>query len=188
MKKKYLLRLCLLTAIVLVGWFHLKTESIFRHVEVIADANLETASAQVGELAPGFTLSTLGGSTASLEAKEGRYTVLHFFATWCHPCQEEMPIIVEMAKRLETQGDQFIAVNLTSEDTGKAELRTFLKHYDATFDPALDKEGEVLDEYQIIGIPTTIVLDSQGEIIQRINGAMSPSMVEDLRPMRENAS
>ncbi len=95
-----------------------------------------------------------------------------------------MPIIVEMEKRLKQQGAAFLAINLTSQERSKAEIQPFLAHYEATFDPLLDEEGKVMEQYQIIGIPTTIVIDEKGFIVQRVNGGLTYQMMEDLIPLR----
>ena len=115
----------------------------------------------------------------------GQPVVVNFFATWCHPCQEEMPIIVEMEKRLKEKGAAFVAVNMTSQESSKDEIAPFLQHYRATFDPLLDKDGEIMKKYQIIGIPTTLVIDENGIIVQRINGGLTFELMEDLVIFRE---
>ncbi|PAD90720.1 TlpA family protein disulfide reductase [Shouchella clausii] len=180
--RRSILLFILVAAILAVGWFHFKTESIFRHVEAIVHAMEE--GVQEGKAAPTFALPTLSGGIGEFNPKKGahRYTMVHFFATWCYPCQEEMPLIVEAEKRLSQQGDHFVAVNLTSEEKGIQEVKAFLTHFNAPFDPLLDKEGDIQEQYQIFGIPTTLVVDREGRIVRRINGAMDEGMLTELPP------
>ncbi|WP_368503790.1 TlpA disulfide reductase family protein [Alkalihalophilus sp. As8PL] len=162
-----------------VGFMYSQSDSVFKQVEEAVAASVKEG-VQVGNEATSFELTTLGGETVALNDYHGTPVVINFFATWCPPCQEEMPVIVEMEKRLTNQGAKFIAVNMTSQETSKAEVTPFLKHFGANFDVLLDESGDVMDTYQIIGIPTTIVIDENGIIVQRINGGLSYSMMEDI--------
>ena len=167
-----------------LGFMYSQSTSVFQQVEE-AVASAASPGVQVGQEALPFELRTLQGKEISLADFSGKPVVLNFFATWCYPCQEEMPVIVEMEKRLRDKGAIFLAINLTSQEQSKKEIKAFLDHFGAYFDPMLDEEGQLLKNYQIIGIPTTIVIDEQGMIVQRINGQLSFSMMEDLILLRE---
>ncbi|GAF23446.1 MULTISPECIES: TlpA disulfide reductase family protein [Shouchella] len=124
-------------------------------------------------LAP-FSGSTLNGKTIHYEIGAYDKTVIHFFATWCYPCQEEMPAIVSLSEQLNQQPkSQFIPINLTSSENSVKALTPFLQQYEATFDPLLDNDGSLQKGFQIFGIPTTIVINADGTIIQRINGPIN---------------
>lgn len=176
--KKSLFKVGLISAIIVTGWFHLRTEEIFRHVEVIVNA--KTEGVQIDEIAPAFTLPTLSGKEKTYKAGGAAVTVIHFFSTWCYPCQEEMPLIVKLEEEMTAKENQFIAVNLTSSETDRSQLQPFLNHYGASFDPLLDKAGLIQKKYQIFGIPTTLILDQKGKIISRINGPMNEEQVKML--------
>ncbi|MET3506820.1 TlpA disulfide reductase family protein [Halalkalibacter oceani] len=167
-----------------VGFMYSQSTTVFQQVEEAVAAQV-TTGAQIGQEALSFELPTLTGKQVALDDYRGQPVVLNFFATWCHPCQEEMPIIVEMEKRLKEKNVAFLAVNMTSQETDKSQIKPFLQHFRAYFDPLLDEEGDVLKAYQIIGIPTTIVIDEHGIITQRINGGMTYEMMEDLILLRE---
>ncbi|MFK3937282.1 TlpA family protein disulfide reductase [Alkalihalobacillus sp. NPDC078783] len=117
---------------------------------------------------------SLSGQAKTLDDFKGQKVVVHFFATWCQPCQEEMPDIVEFSKKLEQEGVGFVPIHLTKVDPDLEQLLAFLSHYQASFDPWLDQTGEWMNKYHIVGIPTTVFLDEQGKEVQRING-MLPS-------------
>ncbi|TES50942.1 TlpA disulfide reductase family protein [Shouchella lehensis] len=124
-------------------------------------------------LAP-FSGTTLNGETIHYEIGANNKTVIHFFATWCYPCQEEMPAIVSLSNQIKEQSkSQFIPINLTSSEKSVKELTPFLQQYGATFDPLLDHNGSLQKEFQIFGVPTTIVINQNGVITQRINGPIT---------------
>ncbi|WP_088103512.1 TlpA disulfide reductase family protein [Halalkalibacter urbisdiaboli] len=162
-----------------VGFMYSQSKSVFEQVEEAVAASVQSG-VQVGNEAVPFKLQTLRGDTVALSDFEGKPVVINFFATWCPPCQEEMPIIVEMEKRIKKQGGVFLAINMTSQEKSKKEIQPFLNHFRAPFDVLLDENGELLKQYQIIGIPTTIVIDEDGIIVQRINGGLTYDMMEDL--------
>ncbi|NEU29663.1 TlpA family protein disulfide reductase [bacterium LRH843] len=178
-KQHVLHRIVLITLLCGVGWMYTHFSSMFQMVEAMAAPK---QGVQAGQEAYPIELTTLQGKQVSLAENKGKPVVLNFFATWCHPCQEEMPVIVEMEKKLREKDAAFLAINLTSEEqkNSKPVLRQFLKHYRAHFDPLLDEQGDVMKKYQIIGIPTTIIIDEQGIVVQRINGGLSHGMMEEI--------
>lgn len=167
-----------------VGFMYSQSESVYQQVEEAVAASVKEG-VQVGQEALPIELSTLQGKQVSLDQYRGAPVVINFFATWCPPCQEEMPVIVEMERRLKEKGAHFLAVNMTSQERSKAEIKPFLTHYGAYFDPLLDVDGEIMKKYQIIGIPTTIVIDKDGLIVQRINGGLTFELMEDLIIFRQ---
>ncbi|SDB82691.1 TlpA disulfide reductase family protein [Shouchella lonarensis] len=163
-------------AIGVVGWVYFQAEQVSPYdVEAIVKERAE--GVHVGNIAPSFTLKTLSGTQDGYLPRPGN-TIIHFFATWCYPCQEEMPFIVRLHEQLRAQGDTFLAVNLTHEGDRQSDLSAFLNHFEATFDPVLDERGDIQQLYQIVGIPTTIVIGRDGIIEDRITGALSPQMID----------
>ncbi|MBP3949527.1 redoxin domain-containing protein [Bacillus suaedae] len=162
-----------------VGFMYSQSETVYQRLEESVAATVQSG-VQVGQVAVPFSLNTLSGEEISLEDYAGKNVVLHFFATWCSPCQDEMPLIVEMEKRLKQEGRELVVVNLTSQEQSKSDIRPFLQYFKATFDPLLDEKGEVMKAYQVIGIPTTLVINEEGIIVERINGGLSKDMMEEL--------
>lgn len=124
-----------------------------------------------------FELQTLSGETVKLSDYRGKKVILNFWATWCPPCKAEMP---HMQSFYEEHGEEIevIAVNLTSRDNGIEALKKFVDDNGLTFSIPLDVNGEYGDAYEIISIPTTYVIDENGQIYQKIVGPMDKNTLE----------
>ncbi|MFY3793047.1 TlpA family protein disulfide reductase [Ureibacillus sp. MALMAid1270] len=129
------------------------------------------------EEAPDFELQTLSGETVRLSDYRGKKVILNFWATWCPPCKAEMP---HMQNFYEEHGDEIevIAVNLTSRDNGMEGVEKFARDYGLTFKIPLDVDGVYGEQYEIMSIPTTYVLDENGQIFQKIIGPMDQNTLE----------
>lgn len=129
--------------------------------------------------APSFTLKTLAGKTASLGDYKGKPIVINLFASWCPPCQEEMPLLNGLAKKIGNKG-HVIGVNLTNQERSLDDVKAFVKQFNVPFDVLLDEKGEIAKEYQIIGIPTTLLIDEKGIIQKRYNGMLTENMIAEI--------
>lgn len=179
--KQLLYRGILVVLLCGVALMYTQSKNVLTNVEKAVAASIASGP-QVGQEAPAFELMTLQGEGVSLEQYKGKKVILNFFASWCSPCQEEMPLVEQLHKRLQIEDGVMLAVNLTSEEGGEkgSNLKQFLLQYGSTFDPLLDKEGTVMKKYQIIGIPTTIMIDEQGMVTKRINGQLTNGIMEEL--------
>ena len=118
-----------------------------------------------GTTAPNFTLSKLDGSVVSLASLKGKVVLVDFWATWCPPCRESMPVIENIYRSLKPQGLVVLSVNTSDNHDA---MQTFLAahpEYTTTmlFDPNRHPQ-EIGDFYQVTGIPTLYVLDKQGKV------------------------
>lgn len=136
-----------------------------------AVANDQTLSPEpaVGRVAPDFTLTTVAGEEVQLSALRGQPVVLNFWATWCGPCQREMPALEASSQRFTGQV-RFLAV-----DQGEAQevVKAYLDELGITFTVPLDLEMTVGDRYQVLGMPTTFFIDKHGVIRQVWMGEMN---------------
>lgn len=124
-----------------------------------------------GTAAPDFTLSKLDGTVVNLASLKGNVMLVDFWATWCPPCRESMPVIESIYKDLKQQGLSVLSVNTSDE---KEEMQKFLAahpEYTTTllFDPN-QKPNEVADAYKVTGIPTIYVLDKEGKVVASFVG------------------
>lgn len=131
-----------------------------------------------GDTAFDFTLKDLEGNDVKLSDFQGKKVFLNFWATWCPPCKAEMP---HMQKFYETKANEMnveiLAVNLTKEDKGIEKVKKFAEDYKITFPILLDEKGHIGNKYRSFAIPTTYVLNTKGEIEQKIVGPMNEEMM-----------
>ncbi|MED1561245.1 alkyl hydroperoxide reductase [Alkalihalobacillus alcalophilus ATCC 27647 = CGMCC 1.3604] len=183
MKLLLIKRFLLLGSVLVVGAFYYQFETIFQHVDEALAEEVKDG-VRIGNQALPIEGKTLRGDGFHLQQLQGKLVVVNFFASWCHPCQEEMPLIVDLERKLKENGSEFVAINLTSQERSLLDVKPFLDNYQASFDPVLDSDGKIMQDYQIIGIPTTLVIDQNGLIVQRIDGMLTPEIIEDLIPLR----
>jgi thiol-disulfide isomerase/thioredoxin len=119
-------------------------------------------------LAPDFTLPTLAGSKTKLSALRGRVVLLHFWASWCPPCREELPQLTAMAAR-HKDGLTLLAVDADSSDAKGA--AQFVAAHGIGLPIAVDAHDKVHQRYGIRALPTTYLIDRQGKIVGRIVGS-----------------
>ena len=130
------------------------------------------ASATV-EPAPEFKLETLDGSTLSLSDHAGEVVLLNFWATWCGPCKIEMPWFIEFQRKYKDKGFSVIAVSLDEE--GWDVVRPFAEDLQANFPIALG-DDQVAEKFGgIMALPTTLIINKEGQIVSRHTGLVDKS-------------
>jgi len=132
------------------------------------------------EFAPGFVLSDLTGASVNLSDFKGEIVILNFWATWCPPCREEMPHMQSFYEKNKENDIEILAVNLTNMDDGQQAIEQFVQDYGLTFPVLLDENGDVGTRYEIMTIPTSYILDTEGRIFQKIIGPMNEQMMNDM--------
>jgi thiol-disulfide isomerase/thioredoxin len=137
---------------------------------VLAMATLSTTvSAQtLGDTAPPFTLKTLAGSSASLSDYIGHPVLLNFWATWCPPCRDEMPMLVEAYAANQPAGLVVLTINLTDQETSKKDVQKFVTEFHMPFPVLLDERGKVRQRYRLRGVPTSVFIGPDG-VVQAVN-------------------
>lgn len=139
------------------------------HAQLLQMAAPTTGPA-VGRSAISFNLQTLDGKAISLESFRGKPLVLNFFASWCDPCREEMPLINEIAAG--TDKGSYSVLGIAVEDSRTA-VTEYAKEAKLLFPIALDLNSRVKRAYRIFGPPATFFVDSQGIIRDVVLGPMT---------------
>ena len=134
---------------------------------------------EIGNKPPEFNLEMLNGEQVRLEDVKGKKVMINFWATWCPPCEAEMP---EMEKLQKEQGDRVIvlAVNMTNAEKSIKDVESFISKRNLTFPVALDKDGRVSVQYEVYSYPTTYFLDEEGNILNISRGAMTKETMEKM--------
>ena len=121
-------------------------------------------------LAPDFTLKTLDGEEMRLSKLKGKVVLLDFWATWCAPCREAIPHLINLRKTYQEKSVEVIGMNV---DKGDVEtVRRFVKSMDIPYPITLTSE-EVSRNYGVTALPTTIIIDKEGRIRQKFLGFTS---------------
>jgi thiol-disulfide isomerase/thioredoxin len=111
--------------------------------------------------APNFTLKSLGGKNLKLSEMTGNVVLINFWASWCGPCREEMPLLNALHKKYAPLGFTVLGVNV-EEDLDEA--RRFLGHVPVDFPILLDNTNKVSKQYKVVAMPTTVVVDRDGNM------------------------
>ena len=124
---------------------------------------------QEGYMAPRFSLRNLKGNMEGLDDHLGKVIVVNFWATWCVPCVKEMPSFENLYRRYRSQGLTLLAVSLDKGDSTK--VQEFVDKHKLSFPILLDTKGVAEKLYPSFSIPFTYVIDKQGRVVARVDGA-----------------
>src|SRR6201993_1635308 len=114
-----------------------------------------------GGPAPQFTLDARGGKEVSLAQYRGQVVMLNFWASWCGPCRQEMPLLESIYKKYNKLGFTLLGVNV--EPDSKA-ADDWLKDTPVTFPVGYDKDSKVSQLYAVSGMPSTVIIDRKGNL------------------------
>jgi thiol-disulfide isomerase/thioredoxin len=116
-----------------------------------------------------FSAPLPDGTVRKLSELRGKVVFLNFWATWCGPCRQEMPSMDALYQRFKSQGLEILAVNC--QENLEA-VTAYLGAQRFSFETVLDSSGNIGGAYGINALPTTFILDREGQIISRIVGSL----------------
>jgi thiol-disulfide isomerase/thioredoxin len=126
------------------------------------------AGAQGQEIAPEFSLNDLHEVHHSLSNYRGKVVVINFWASWCPECVEEMPSLNALYEKYRQRG--FVVIGIAT-DRNRDSVEPLLIRTRVTYPILLNMTGgELLKKYRVIGLPSTVVIDSKGFIVERAIG------------------
>ncbi len=128
------------------------------------------APVAVGNDAPPFrALDIATGDSVGLDSFAGDVVLLNVWATWCIPCEAEMPSMQRLYDELSPLGFQVVAVSV--DGSGPEHIKEWIDERGLTFRVLQDQSGNIERTYQTIGVPETFIIDRDGVIVKKVIGA-----------------
>jgi thiol-disulfide isomerase/thioredoxin len=126
------------------------------------------AASEVGEMGPGFQLPILGRTDqVAMSDLKGQVVFLDFWASWCGPCRESLPVYEALYQQFGSKEFQVVAINL---DEFKKDAEGFLNQHPVSYTVLLDPAGISASAWQIKAMPSSFLLDRQGRIVRSYAG------------------
>ena len=124
----------------------------------LAFAGLASAAT---ELAPDFLLAATGGKPVGLAQYRGQVVMLNFWATWCGPCRQEMPVLEQLHRKYKPLGFTMLGINVEPDSASAVE---WLKATPVSFPILFDTDSKVSKLYTVSGMPSTVIVDRKGNL------------------------
>ena len=120
------------------------------------------------QMAKEFRLATPEKGQISLADLRGKVVFLNFWATWCKPCEEEMPAMERLHRRFKDRG--LVVLGISEDTDGASVVGPYLKKHGLTFPVGLDPKMAVAGQYGVWAVPSTFIIDKSGKRILFANG------------------
>ena len=127
--------------------------------------------------APAFALPDTTGDTVTLARFAGKVTLVDFWASWCDPCREEFPHMIDLYRQLGRDDFEIVAI---SDDVDRGSMLAFIREFHPPF-PVLVGGGRMRQQYHYRGLPYSVLLDRQGRVVERYFGFGGPEEFRRLR-------
>ena len=132
---------------------------------VVIGDSLRDRVVQAGDEAPDFSVVTEGGLTLTRSNFGGKVLVLNFWATWCAPCIQEIPMLNQLSEMYRDKGLVVLGVSV---DKNPGNYRQFLERFNIQFATAHDPQAAISDSYGSYRYPETYIIDSDGTVVQKV--------------------
>lgn len=134
--------------------------------------------------APTFALYDLNDKQHKLEDYRGKVIIVNFWATWCPPCRQEFPSMDQAYKQLKRDDIVMLAIDVGEDgDT----IFEFTADYPVTFPILMDMDAQITQQYGVIGLPTTYIIDPQGRLVYQVIGTRDwtdPHLLKALQALK----
>ena len=114
-----------------------------------------------GSAAPDFSLPARDGSTVRLSELKGQVVMVNFWATWCGPCRQEMPLLAQLQSKYEPLGFTVLGVNVEPDSAAAV---TWLKGVPVAFPILFDRKNAVAQSFGVEGMPSSVFIDRNGNV------------------------
>ena len=129
---------------------------------------------EIGAPVPGYRTISLDGDTVSLAAHRGKVVLLNVWATWCHPCRDEIPELQAIHVKYQPRGLELIGVSVDSDGSDDA-IRSFMTDFRMTYPVWRDPDERVSSQFLVVGVPATFLIDREGVLRWRKTGPIQPN-------------
>ncbi len=119
------------------------------------------SSVMVGQTAPDFALKSSSGANLRLSEYRGDVVMINFWATWCGPCRQEMPLLDELYQRYERVGFNLLGVNIDDDSRRAMQM---IDELGVNFPVLFDARKEVSELYDVEAMPVTVLVDREGTV------------------------
>ncbi|MFP7493756.1 thiol-disulfide oxidoreductase ResA [Terribacillus saccharophilus] len=165
-KRRFIIRLTVLIILAVLvlsaGW------------QLLQDGQSEKVEA--GDIAPDFQLTDMQtGEEFKLSDKKGKGVLINFWATYCEPCKQEMPVFEKASHTYENKDVILAAV---SADNSTLSIQRFQERYNLSF-PIMQDNGQVMEAYGVDALPATFFVKSDGTISRTVHGPLETERLED---------
>jgi peroxiredoxin len=130
-------------------------------MSVVTATGLASSGGLAGQPAPDFALKSSTGENLRLSEYRGDVVMINFWATWCGPCRQEMPLLDEMYTRYNRVGFNLLGVNI-DDDSGRA--MAMIRELGVNFPVLFDARKEVSKMYDVSAMPVTVIVDRTGQV------------------------
>ncbi|MCT2537429.1 thiol-disulfide oxidoreductase ResA [Aquibacillus koreensis] len=143
---------------------------------LVSNLTKDKAAIGVGDEAPSFQLKQINndGQPLHLDELKGKGIMLNFWATFCKPCEQEMPYMESLYPKYKEQGVEIVAVSV---DFTELVIEQFVERHNLTFPILHDNTEQVRDLYNVGPLPTTYFINAEGEVVELVSGQLT---LEDL--------
>ena len=143
-------------------------------VAAIACAPSEGAErVEIGAPAPAYKTVSLSGDSVSLADQRGKVVLFNVWATWCHPCRDEIPELRELHAKYRDQGLELVGVSVDADGSDDA-IRAFMKDFEMEYPVWRDPDERVSTRFLVVGVPATFLIDREGILRWRKTGPIQP--------------
>ena len=136
----------------------------------LVSSALSASAVTVKDNAPDFTLKSLEGTNLRLEEYRGQVVLINFWASWCGPCRQEMPLLDRIHQRYQDAGFAVLGVNVEGEASAARKITDKTK---VTFPVLIDAGQQVSEEYEVEAMPSTVLVDRDG-VVRYIHKGYKP--------------
>ena len=129
---------------------------------------------EIGAPAPSYRAVALNGDSVSLAAQRGKVVLFNVWATWCHPCRDEIPELQALHTKYQPRGLELVGVSVDSEGSDEA-IKAFMKDFQMTYPVWRDPDERVSAQFLVVGVPATFLIDRDGVLRWRKTGPIQPN-------------